>query len=85
MDGKADISVFRQGIWYILRGYDNNVDVSQFGISGDTPMAVDSNSDGVLELSVFRGAGTWYASPFPNLLWADYSASRPVRIFQPNN
>ena len=85
MDGKADISVFRQGIWYILRSYDNNVDVSQFGISGDTPMAVDSNGDGVLELSVFRGAGTWHASPFPNLLWADYSASRPLRIFQPNN
>ncbi|MBV9209757.1 MAG: VCBS repeat-containing protein, partial [Acidobacteria bacterium] len=37
-DGHADISVFRQGVWYILQSSNGNVRTEQWGTSGDTPV-----------------------------------------------
>ncbi len=37
-DGKFDIAVFRQGIWYILRSSDAQVLILQFGLANDRPI-----------------------------------------------
>ncbi len=37
-DFKSDITVFRDGAWYILNSADNSVRTALFGTSGDVPV-----------------------------------------------
>ena len=38
-DGKTDIAVYRNGTWYIRRSSNLQVEIQQFGLSGDIPVA----------------------------------------------
>lgn len=55
-DGSADVSVFRpsNGIWYVLRSSDFNVQQQQFAIAGDVPVAEDFDGDGRIDFAIYR-------------------------------
>ncbi len=60
-DGKQDIAVFRpsNGVWYVLRSSDNQLQAAQFGIATDKLVAADYDGDGKTDYAVFRD-GIWY-------------------------
>jgi uncharacterized delta-60 repeat protein len=59
-DSKADISVFRNGVWHLNRstaGYS----AFQFGLSTDVIAPADFDGDGKTDIAVFRPSeGNWY-------------------------
>jgi Metallo-peptidase family M12 len=57
-DGKSDISVYRNGIWYIQRSTAGFF-ATQFGLSNDKTVSADYDGDNKTDLAVFRD-GTWY-------------------------
>lgn len=57
-DGADDISVFRNGNWY-LNNSTTGFTVVQFGQSTDRLAPGDFNGDGISDVSVYRN-GTWY-------------------------
>jgi hypothetical protein len=57
-DNKADISVFRQGTWYLQRSALGFAAV-QFGLSSDRIAPADYDGDRKEDIAVFRG-GEWY-------------------------
>ena len=60
-DLKADISVFRQGIWYLNRSTLGTIGF-QFGLSDDTIVPADYDGDGKTDIAVLRpGNGDWYS------------------------
>ncbi|HEX9959532.1 MAG TPA: FG-GAP-like repeat-containing protein, partial [Pyrinomonadaceae bacterium] len=63
-DGRADISVFRQGNWYLLNSASGFTAV-QFGLSSDTPAPADYDGDGKTDVAVFRN-GVWYLQQSTN-------------------
>ncbi|MDQ3062030.1 MAG: VCBS repeat-containing protein, partial [Acidobacteriota bacterium] len=60
-DGKQDATVFRpsNGVWYISRTSDNQLQAVQFGISTDKLAAADYDGDNKTDIAVFRN-GFWY-------------------------
>jgi uncharacterized protein (DUF1800 family) len=70
-DGKDDIVVFRNGVWYVSTAAAcapgvtvcgaPQTNVYFFGAPGDVPMLADVNGDGQLDLLLYRN-GVWYAS-----------------------
>jgi hypothetical protein len=64
-DGKTDISVFRNGIWYILRSSTNVMSATTFGVGTDAIAPADYDGDGKADLAVFR-QGIWYISQSSN-------------------
>ncbi|MBA2736313.1 MAG: FG-GAP repeat protein [Pyrinomonadaceae bacterium] len=38
-DGKTDIAVYRDGVWYVMRSSNGNVSYQNFGLSSDIPVA----------------------------------------------
>jgi hypothetical protein len=75
-DGKGDYTVYRAGAtvgaqskFYTLRGTDNTVLVTAYGINGDQNVCRDFDGDGITDLAVFRrGASaaaqaTWWIKP----------------------
>ncbi|HEX8265472.1 MAG TPA: FG-GAP-like repeat-containing protein [Pyrinomonadaceae bacterium] len=57
-DGKADVSVFRQGNWYIQRSTAGFYGI-QFGVAEDRLAPADYDGDGKTDVAVFR-EGYWY-------------------------
>jgi subtilisin-like proprotein convertase family protein len=57
-DNKADISVFRQGNWYLQQSAAGFASV-QFGLSTDRIVPVDYDGDRKTDIAVFRD-GDWY-------------------------
>ncbi len=57
-DGKSDISVYRNGIWYVQRTTAGFF-AAQFGIATDKTVAADYDGDGKTDIAVFRD-GVWY-------------------------
>jgi hypothetical protein len=53
-DGRADIAVFRAGVWYIIESSTGNVRYEYFGRSGDVPAPNDYDGDGKADLAVAR-------------------------------
>jgi len=64
-DGKADLVIFRGGVWYVSTNRDGVVTQSYgFGGPGDIPLIADVNGDGRNDLIVYR-SGTWYVCYSP--------------------
>ena len=62
-DGKADVSVFRQGEgnWYITNSSNNSFRAEHFGANGDAIAPGDYDGDGKTDTAVFRPSnGYWY-------------------------
>jgi hypothetical protein len=53
-DGKADISVYRNGIWYLQRSQ-AGFTASSFGITTDKTIVADYDGDNKTDIAVFRG------------------------------
>jgi len=58
-DGKTDVAVYRDGVWYWLQSSDNAFRGLQFGISSDKPVPADYDGDGKADQAVYRD-GIWY-------------------------
>jgi hypothetical protein len=37
-DGKTDIAIYRDGVWYISRTSDSGVTITSFGLPADVPV-----------------------------------------------
>ncbi len=57
-DGKSDVSVFRNGNWFLQQSTNGFASVS-FGISTDKLVPADYDGDGKTDIAVFRD-GSWY-------------------------
>ena len=64
-DGKTDISVFRNGTWYVLKSSNNALMAVMFGTSSDKIAPADYDGDGKTDFAVFRN-GVWYISQSSN-------------------
>ena len=58
-EGPVPLTIFRNGIWYILRSSDFQVQIVQFGLAGDFPVIGDYDADGKSDVAIFRN-GVWY-------------------------
>ncbi len=76
-DRISEIGTYRNGVWY-LDGNSNNVwdgtgtgkdFMYSFGGTGLIPVAGDWNRDGLTEIGVYGGSGTWYVDANRNFIW----------------
>jgi len=59
-DGISDITVYRDGLWFILRSSDGGqTTVGWGGLPQDIPVPGDYDGDGKVDIAVYRD-GTWY-------------------------
>ena len=59
-DGNTDISVYRNGTWFILRSSDGGVTTAAWGgLPQDIPVAADYDGDGKTDVAVYRD-GIWF-------------------------
>ena len=59
-DRKADIAVYRDGMWYVLRSSDGGVTtIGWGGLAQDIPVPRDYDGDGKADIAVYRD-GMWY-------------------------
>jgi subtilisin-like proprotein convertase family protein len=58
-DGRADIAVYRDGAWFILRSSDGGVTSVGWGAAQDIPVPADYDGDGITDFAVYRD-GSWF-------------------------
>jgi hypothetical protein len=58
-DGKADIGIYRNGSWYILRSSDGLVILVGWGVAQHLPVPADYDGDGKTDIAVYRN-GDWF-------------------------
>jgi subtilisin-like proprotein convertase family protein len=58
-DGRADIVVYRDGVWFIARSSDGGSTTIGWGAPGDKPVAADYDGDGLTDAAVYRN-GAWF-------------------------
>ena len=59
-DGKTDIAVYRDGIWFIIRSSDGaQISVGWGGVLSDVPAPADYDGDGKADVAVYRD-GAWF-------------------------
>ena len=59
-DRKADIAVYRDGMWYILRSSDGGVTAVEWGgMAQDIPVPRDYDGDGKSDVAIYRD-GLWF-------------------------
>ncbi len=83
-DGRADISVYRDGTWYLLQSTDG-FKVVQWGASGDIIVPGDYDGDGKTDVAVFRRSAnsTWYVLQSSNnqlraVQWGATTLEQPI-------
>jgi uncharacterized delta-60 repeat protein len=60
-DAKADVSVYRNGTWY-LNSSTSGISIVQFGLASDKIVPADYDGDGEMDIAVFRPSdGNWYS------------------------
>jgi (2Fe-2S) ferredoxin len=57
-DGKTDLAVYRDGIWYVQQN-NQGFTAFQFGLATDIPTPADYDGDGRADAAVYRD-GIWY-------------------------
>ena len=57
-DGKTDISVFRNGVWFVLKSSNNTVITVTWGTGTDKIAPADYDGDGKTDFAIFRN-GAW--------------------------
>jgi hypothetical protein len=58
-DGVTDISVYRNGVWFIRRSSDGGMTSVGWGIAQDMPVPADYDGDGRADIAVYRD-GDWF-------------------------
>src|SRR5262245_5110437 len=59
-DGKSDIAVYRNGIWFVRRSFDGGITgVGWGGLVQDKPVPADYDGDGKVDYAVYRD-GVWF-------------------------
>jgi hypothetical protein len=59
-DGRSDISIYRNGAWFILRSSDGGMTETAWGgLPQDIPVPADYDGDGKTDIAVYRN-GTWF-------------------------
>jgi hypothetical protein len=59
-DRKADLAVYRDGTWFILRSSDGEVRATGWGgLPQDIPVPADYDGDGKADIAVYRD-GVWF-------------------------
>jgi hypothetical protein len=59
-DGKSDVGVYRDGIWFILRSSDGKVTtIGWGGLAQDIAVPGDYDGDGRIDIAIYRG-GVWF-------------------------
>jgi len=77
-DGKTDIAVYRDGIWYLQRSSQGFTGVA-FGTATDIPAPADYDGDGKSDAAVYRG-GTWYVLQSSNGQFTTHQFGAPDDI-----
>src|SRR5262249_13193463 len=59
-DGKSDLTIYRDGVWYILRSSnEGGIGITWGGAPQDIPVPGDYDGDGKTDQAVYRD-GVWY-------------------------